>query len=163
MTQKNSTEITDEIKLMLREPATRITLLPRDTNAHGTIFGGIILSYIDIAGATGAHRLGIERVVTVAMNSIVFHEPVFVGDIISFYAWPVRLGKTSISIRVTVTAERINSLNTIYEDRILPKRIKVTEAETVFVAIDENRKPRHIIKEKEWIETVIKYFANNSN
>ncbi len=87
------------------DPAIRITLLPRDTNPQGTIFGGIILSYIDIAGAVEAHRrTQIERFVTVAMREVVFHAPVFVGDLVSFYATTVRVGTTSITVRVVVEA-----------------------------------------------------------
>jgi acyl-CoA thioesterase YciA len=114
------------------DPAIRIVLLPRDTNSQGTIFGGIILSYIDIAGAVEAHRrTKMERFVTVAMREVKFHQPVFVGDLVSFYAETVRTGTTSITIRVVVEAER-------------PTRaegpVRVTEAEVVYVAVDENRK-----------------------
>jgi len=118
-------------------PAIRVVLLPRDTNAHGTIFGGIILSHIDIAGAVGAHRMGVTRVVTVAMKEVIFHEPVFVGDLISLYAWPTRIGKTSITLHVLVQAERAGN---IVEEGLLHS-IKVTEAEVTYVAVDEARKP----------------------
>ncbi len=71
----------------LRNAAIRITMMPRDTNAHGTVFGGIILSYIDIAGGVEAVRhTHHDRFVTVAMKEVIFHEPVFVGDLVSFYA-----------------------------------------------------------------------------
>ncbi|CAN5128287.1 acyl-CoA thioesterase [soil metagenome] len=114
------------------DPAIRITLLPRDTNPQGTIFGGIILSYIDIAGAVEAHRrTRIERFVTVAMREVVFHAPVFVGDLVSFYAQTLRIGTTSITIRVVVEAERYGGTS---------DRIKVTEAEVVYVAVDANRR-----------------------
>ncbi len=114
------------------DPAIRITLLPRDTNPQGTIFGGIILSYIDMAGAVEAHRrTGIERVVTVAMREVIFHQPVFVGDLVSFYAEVTRTGTTSITVRVVVEAERHGGTES---------RIKVTEAEVVYVAVDENRR-----------------------
>ena len=114
------------------DPAIRIVLLPRDTNSQGTIFGGIILSYIDIAGAVEAHRYTkMERFVTVAMREVKFHQPVFVGDLVSFYVEIVRVGTTSITVRVIVEAER-------------PARaegsVRVTEAEVVYVAVDENRK-----------------------
>jgi acyl-CoA thioesterase YciA len=113
------------------DPAIRLTLLPRDTNPQGTIFGGIILSYIDMAGAVEAHRrTGIERVVTVAMREVIFHQPVFVGDLVSFYAEVTRTGTTSITVRVVVEAERHGGTES---------RIKVTEAEVVYVAVDENR------------------------
>jgi acyl-CoA thioesterase YciA len=117
-------------------PAIRITLLPRDTNPQGTIFGGIILSYIDIAGAVEAHRhTGIERFVTVAMREVVFHEPVFVGDLVSFYADTRRVGNTSITVSVVVEAERYGGTS---------ERIKVTEAEVVYVAVDANRRKMRI-------------------
>ncbi len=117
-------------------PAIRITLLPRDTNPQGTIFGGIILSYIDIAGAVEAHRrTGIERFVTVAMREVVFHEPVYVGDLVSFYAETERIGTTSITVRVVVEAERYGGTS---------ERIKVTEAEVVYVAVDANRRKMRI-------------------
>ncbi len=121
------------------DPAIRITLLPRDTNPQGTIFGGIILSYIDIAGAVEAHRrTQIERFVTVAMREVIFHHPVFVGDLVSFYASTIRIGTTSITIRVVVEAERYGGTS---------ERIKVTEAEVVYVAVDANRRKMKINKE----------------
>ncbi len=120
------------------DPAIRITLLPRDTNPQGTIFGGIILSYIDMAGAIQAHRhTGLERFVTVAMREVIFHQPVFVGDLVSFYAETVRVGTTSITIRVIVEAERPSRAK---------GRVRVTEAEVVYVAVDENRKKMKIDK-----------------
>ena len=121
------------------DPAIRITLLPRDTNPQGTIFGGIILSYIDIAGAVEAHRrTGVERFVTVAMREVTFHEPVFVGDLVSFYAQTLRIGTTSITTRVVVEAERYGGTS---------ERIKVTEAEVIYVAVDANRRKMRIPKE----------------
>ena len=115
------------------DPAIRITLLPRDTNPQGTIFGGIILSYIDMAGAIEAHRrTGVQRFVTVAMREVIFHQPVFVGDLVSFYAETLRIGTTSITIRVIVETERHGGTSR--------DRVRVTEAEVVYVAVDENRK-----------------------
>ena len=120
------------------DPAIRITLLPRDTNSQGTVFGGIILSYIDMAGAIEAHRrTRMPRFVTVAMREVVFHKPVMVGDLVSFYAETVRIGTTSITVRVIVEAERVASS----ADRIL-----VTDAEVVYVAVDENRSKVRIQK-----------------
>lgn len=114
------------------DPAIRITMLPRDTNPQGTIFGGMILSYIDMAGAIEAHRhTRIERFVTVAMREVVFLKPVYVGDLVSFYAETLSIGKTSITVRVSVEAERYGGTG---------ERIQVTEAEVVYVAVDENRK-----------------------
>src|SRR5215210_9469673 len=90
------------------DPAIRITLLPRDTNSQGTSSGGVILSYIDMAGAIEAHRrTGMERFVTVAMREVIFHQPVFVGDLVSFYSETVKVGNTSITIRVVVETERV--------------------------------------------------------
>lgn len=114
-----------------RDPAIRITLLPRDTNSAGTIFGGVILSYIDMAGAIEAHRrTGMDRFVTVAMREVIFHKPVFVGDLVSFYAETVKIGTTSITIRVIVETERVGKSTELE---------RVTEAEVVYVAVDEKR------------------------
>src|SRR5262245_25571478 len=88
------------------QPAIRVLMMPKDTNALGTIFGGLILSYIDQAGAVEAHRHGAGRLVTVAMREVVFHQPVFVGDLVSFFTETLRIGRTSITVRVTVEAER---------------------------------------------------------
>ncbi len=113
-----------------RDPAIRITLLPRDTNSQGTIFGGVILSYIDTAGAIEAHRhTMMERFVTVAMREVIFHKPVRVGDLVSFYAKTIHVGKTSITVRVIVEAERLG---------LKSERIRVTEAEVIYVAVDKN-------------------------
>jgi len=110
------------------DPAIRITLLPRDTNSQGTIFGGVILSYIDTAGAIEAHRrTKMERFVTVAMKEVIFHKPVYVGDLVSFYAEVVRIGTTSITVRVMVEVERLGK----------DERVRVTEAEVIYVAVDK--------------------------
>jgi acyl-CoA thioesterase YciA len=123
-----------------RDPAIRITLLPRDTNSAGTIFGGVILSYIDMAGAIEAHRrTGMDRFVTVAMREVIFHKPVFVGDLVSFYAETVSIGHTSITIRVIVETERVGSRTEV---------VRVTEAEVVYVAVDENRQKTKIVNRK---------------
>ncbi|REJ77263.1 MAG: acyl-CoA thioesterase [Acidobacteria bacterium] len=114
-----------------RNPAIRVTMMPRDTNHHGTIFGGIVLSYIDVAGGVEAVRhTGHDRFVTVAMKEVIFHEPVFVGDLVSFYAETMKVGNSSITIRVVVEAERFGSRGQI---------VRVTEAEVIFVAINQNR------------------------
>ncbi len=123
-----------------RDPAIRITLLPRDTNSAGTIFGGVILSYIDMAGAIEAHRrTGMDRFVTVAMREVIFHKPVFVGDLVSFYAETVSIGHTSITIRLIVETERVGSRTEV---------VRVTEAEVVYVAVDENRQKTKIVNRK---------------
>lgn len=116
-----------------REPSIRVTLLPRDTNENGTIFGGVILSYIDLAAAVEANKVNPHRrYVTVAMKEVVFHQPVFVGDLVSFYAGLVRVGRTSITVKVNVVARRRSNPKT---------EVRVTEAEVVYVAVDENRQP----------------------
>ena len=113
-------------------PALRVTLLPRDTNRHGTIFGGVILSHIDLAGAIEAREsCGFFNFVTVAMDKVVFHAPVFVGDVVSFYTETVKVGRTSVTIKIMVEAKRA----------VNREVVKVTEAEVVFVAVDENWKP----------------------
>src|SRR4030095_10084326 len=118
------------------DPAIRIVLLPRDTNSQGTVFGGIILSYIDMAGAIEAHRrTGNDRFVTVAMREVIFHQPVFVGDLVSFYSETVRIGNTSITTRVVVEAERYGQPG---------ERARVTEAEVVYVAVDKEGKKKRI-------------------
>ena len=115
-----------------RFPAIRVLMMPRDTNPHGTIFGGVILSYIDQAGAEEAKLRGAQRVVTVAMKEVVFHEPVFVGDVVSFHTECLRVGRSSVTVRVLVEAAR-------YLDR---KAIaKVTEAEITYVNVDAERRP----------------------
>lgn len=114
-----------------RDAAIRLTMMPRDTNAHGTVFGGIILSYIDVAGGVEAVRhTKHERFVTVAMKEVIFHEPVYIGDLVSFYANTLRVGNTSITIHVDVEAERFGNKG---------QKVKVTEAEVTFVAINEDR------------------------
>ena len=116
----------------LREPTLRVTMLPRDTNARGTIFGGVILSHIDLAGAIAASRTASRNFVTRSMREVEFIAPVYVGDVVSFYAQVCREGTTSITIDVVVEAERGK------EPR---RRVKVTEAEVVYVAVDEAGKP----------------------
>ncbi len=119
-----------------RSPAIRVTLMPKDTNAHGTIFGGVLLSHIDLAGAVAA-RAHCDYMVTVKMTEVVFHEPVFVGDLVSFYADVVRIGRTSITVKVTVEAQRRMGAGA---------GTKVTEAEVVYVNVDEERRPTPITR-----------------
>ncbi len=119
-------------------PAIRVTMMPKDTNALGTIFGGIILSYIDQAGAVEAHRFAPGRLLTVAMREVEFHQPVFVGDLVSFYADVVRIGTTSITVKIAVEADR----RTRGGDSVT-----VTEAEVVYVHVDDNNKPIPIPQE----------------
>src|SRR5207237_9246019 len=89
-----------------RLPAIKLLLLPKDTNAMGTIFGGVILSPIDLASAVEARKCAPLRYVTKAMREVEFHEPVFLGDIVSFYTETIRVGRTSITVKVTVEVER---------------------------------------------------------
>ena len=115
----------------LRDAAIRLTMMPRDTNAHGTVFGGIILSYIDVAGGVEAIRhTKHERFVTVAMKEVIFHEPVYIGDLVSFYARTLKVGNSSITIHVDVEAERFGMHG---------QKVKVTSAEVTFVAINQFR------------------------
>lgn len=114
------------------DPAIRVTLMPKDTNAHGTIFGGVILSYIDIAAAIEVRKHTTKKIVTKAMNGVVFVAPVFVGDLVSFYTELVRIGNTSITVKVIVEAERVHNAEDV---------ARVTEAEVVYVAVDDNRRP----------------------
>jgi acyl-CoA thioesterase YciA len=107
-------------------------MMPRDTNPYGTIFGGIILSYIDQAGAVEAARHSKRKLITVAMHEVKFIAPVFVGDLVSFYAEKIRTGNTSVTIRVTVEATRGKEPN---------ETVRVTQAEVVYVAIDEPGRP----------------------
>ena len=119
------------------EPAIRLLMMPRDTNAQGTIFGGVILSYIDQAGAIEARRQGLNIMVTVAMDKVVFHHPVFVGDLMSFWCETLRIGTTSITVKVTVEANRYNDPS---------EKVLVTEAQVVYVNLGEDRKPTPIVR-----------------
>jgi acyl-CoA thioesterase YciA len=121
-----------------RVPAIKLLLLPKDTNAYGTIFGGVILSNIDLASAVEARKAGPLRYVTRAMREVEFHEPVYIGDIVSFYTETVRVGRTSVTVRVLVEAER---WATSPQHTGHGERIKVTEAEVVLVAVDQEGRP----------------------
>jgi len=118
--------------------AVKVVMMPRDTNPYGTIFGGVILSHIDLAGAVGAHhevrRAGWpdQPLVSVAMKSVEFHRPVFVGDIVSFWTRLVKVGRTSITVHVDVEADRQG------------ESAHLTEAEVTYVAVDltgDQRRP----------------------
>ncbi|HET9550208.1 MAG TPA: hotdog domain-containing protein [Candidatus Binatia bacterium] len=115
-----------------RDPTLRVTMLPRDTNARGTIFGGVILSHLDLAGGIAASRLAARNFVTRAMRAVEFIAPVYVGDVVSVYTTVLRQGTTSITIKVSVEAER---------GRDPRQRVKVTEAEVIYVSVDETGKP----------------------
>jgi acyl-CoA thioesterase YciA len=126
-----------EILPKWNEPAIRVLMMPRDTNAQGTIFGGVVLSYIDQAGAIEARRQGCRMMVTVSMDRVVFHQPVFVGDLLSLWTETTRIGTTSITIHVKVEAIR---------GRDPGQRVIVTEATVVYVNIGEDRKPAPIAR-----------------
>ncbi len=113
-------------------PAIRVMMMPRDTNAHGTIFGGVLLSYIDQAGAIEARKHTPHKFVTVAMNSVEFKQPVYVGDVLSFETKATKFGRTSVTISVDVTAERFTDPST---------NIPVTSAVLVYVAVNEHGRP----------------------
>jgi acyl-CoA thioesterase YciA len=122
--------------------AIQVVMMPRDTNPHGTIFGGVILSYVDQAGAIGARR-EIMRLggpppflVSVAMNRVEFHKPVLVGDVVRFLTQVVRIGTSSITVKITVFVDRGSDV------------LQVTEAEVVYVGIDRqdpNRRPKPLL------------------
>lgn len=114
------------------QPAIRVVMMPRDANYLGTIFGGVILSSLDLAGAVAAHQHTNQKFVTVAMHEVKFIAPVFVGDLVSFYTKTVKVGRTSLTIRVTVEATRA---------QVPHKTVRVTQAEVVYVAIDAAGKP----------------------
>ncbi|MCM5570804.1 acyl-CoA thioesterase [Burkholderiaceae bacterium FT117] len=116
-----------------RMPVLRVVPMPADANVHGDVFGGWIMSQVDIAGSLPAVRRANGRVATVAVNSFVFKQPVFVGDLLSFYAEVVKVGRTSVTVFVEVYAQR---------NRLVDEVVKVTEATLTYVATDEDRQPR---------------------
>ena len=118
-----------------RELVMRVMPLPADSNANGDIFGGWIMAQVDLAGAVLPSRIARGRIATVAVNEFVFKQPVSIGDLLSFYAHILRVGRTSITVRVEVYAERNPA-----ELRV----VKVTEANLTYVAIDEDGNPREI-------------------
>jgi acyl-CoA thioesterase YciA len=115
-----------------RIPAIKVLLLPKDTNTYGTIFGGVILSHIDLASAVEANRVSRRRYVTKAMREVEFHEPVFLGDLVNFFTETIRVGHTSITVKVSVEVERLSRGG---------PTLKVTEAEVVLVAVDDEGRP----------------------
>ena len=116
-----------------KEPTLRVVPMPADANHTGDIFGGWIMSQVDVAGSIPAIRMAQGRVATVAVNSFVFRQPVFVGDLVSFYAEVVKVGRTSITVDVEVYSQRQPEYELC---------VKVTEATLTYVAVDENRQPR---------------------
>lgn len=133
-----STSTTPESTLapnVQRELVLRMMPMPADANANGDVFGGWIMAQVDLAGSVLPARISRGRIATVAVNEFVFKQPVSVGDLLSFYASVVRIGRTSITVHVEVVAER-NPEN--------PQAVKVTEANLTYVAIDKQGKPREI-------------------
>lgn len=117
-----------------RIPAVRTLAMPADTNPSGDIFGGWLLAQMDIAAGTVAHERARGRVVTVALDAMSFHAPVFVGDLVSCYAEVVRIGRTSLSLHVEAWAKRSRT----------GEEVKVTEGRFTLVAVDEDRRPRPV-------------------
>ena len=120
-----------------RVPAIKVLLLPKDTNAYGTIFGGVILSHIDLASAVEASKTARRRYVTKAIHEVEFHHPVLLGDLVNFFTETVRVGRTSITVKVSVEVERfVGGASTA---------LKVTEAEVVLVAVGPDGRPTPIL------------------
>lgn len=132
----------EEIPVSLpdKQPVLRVVPMPADVNHNGDVFGGWIMAQVDIAGGVAAMRRARGRVVTVSVDSFIFRQPVSVGDVLSLYADVVRIGRTSIAIRVEVFAERN------FADHHI---VKVTEAQLTFVAIDADGKKRDVPAEIE--------------
>jgi acyl-CoA thioesterase YciA len=122
----------DQVSLPNLDPALRVVPMPADANQHGDIFGGWVMSQVDIAGAVPAARRARGRVATVAVNSFVFKEPVLVGDVVSFYATITNVGRTSVTVDVQVYAQR-------NPGRLIC--VKVTEASLTYVAVGADRRP----------------------
>ncbi len=116
------------------DPTLRVVPMPSDANYSGDIFGGWIMSQVDIAGSIPAVQVAKGRVATIAVNSFLFKQPVLIGDLVSFYAKISKVGRTSITVDVEVFAQR----------RSLHEIVKVTDATLTYVAVDEKRKPRVI-------------------
>ena len=123
-----------------RSVAIRVMMLPRDTNPLGTIFGGVILSHLDLAGGVEARKHSDKRFVTKGMREVDFVAPVHLGDIVTFYTRTERVGRTSITVAIEVEAERCGP-------RGNRKIVKVTEATVVYVAVDDDHRPTPVIDE----------------
>jgi len=117
-------------------PQIRMVMLPKDTNSMGNIFGGVILSHLDLAAGEHARRIAPHLYVTKVLREVEFIAPVLVGDSVSYYAETVKIGRTSITVKVLVLAERGVGLR---------ESVKVTEAEVVMVAVDDHGSPIPIL------------------
>jgi len=124
-----------ETALPQREPTIRVVAMPSDANYTGDIFGGWLMGQVDVAGSIPALHRAKGRVATVAVNSFVFKQPIFIGDLVSFYTRIVRVGTTSITVEVEVYAQR---------DPAKPHSVKVTEATLTYVAVGDDRRPRPV-------------------
>lgn len=124
------------LKTPTKEAAIKVVMMPRDLNHQGSVFGGVILSYIDQAGFVEAQRQAVHHYVTASIGKVDFKAPVFPGDIVSFYAETLKIGRTSICVRVNVYAEHGNGISEL-----------VTESELTYVALDRNRRPTPIFPE----------------
>ena len=122
-----------------REPTIRVAAMPSDANYTGDIFGGWLMGQVDIAGSIPALHRAKGRVATISVNSFVFKQPIFVGDVVSFYTRIVKVGTTSITVEVEVFAQR---------DPAKPVCVKVTEATLTYVAVGDDRKPRPVPPEE---------------
>jgi acyl-CoA thioesterase YciA len=120
-----------------KQPEIRVLAMPADTNAAGDIFGGWLMSQVDIAGSILAHRIADGRVVTVAVDDFHFIKPVYVGDLVSIFAELIKIGNSSIAISVTAYAER---------KRGIEERHRVASANLTYVAIDNVGQPRKVIR-----------------
>jgi acyl-CoA thioesterase YciA len=132
---RSTVTVGKDVTLPDRQPALRVVPMPSDANQNGDIFGGWVMSQVDIAGSVPAARRARGRVATVAVNSFVFREPVMIGDLVSFYADITREGRTSITVAVEVYAQR-NPTDVIC--------VKVTEASLTYVAVGADRRPREL-------------------
>lgn len=133
MTTSPSATATNSLPPPEQVPTLRVTPMPSDSNIHGDVFGGWIMAQVDIAGSIPATRRAAGRVATIAVNAFTFRQPVFVGDLLSFYTKIIKTGRTSITVSVEVYAER---------QRLEADVVKVTEAILTYVATDDQRKSR---------------------
>ncbi|MQR02296.1 acyl-CoA thioesterase [Glaciimonas soli] len=134
MSEQNKSSAPDSLPAN-KMPQLRVMPMPADANVYGDVFGGWIMAQVDIAGSLPATRRSNGRVATIAVNSFVFKQPVFIGDLLSFYVDIIKVGNTSITVSVEVYAER---------NRLQKEIVKVTEATLTYVATGPDRKPRQI-------------------
>ena len=118
-----------------KELVLKVIPMPADCNANGDIFGGWVMAHVDLAGAVIPARYTQGRQATVAVNQFIFKQPVRVGDILSFYAAPTRIGRTSVTVQVEVYAEHIRAQGSY---------VKVTEASVTYVAVGDDGRPREL-------------------